>query len=47
MIVIHFISFLFYYSGLLVRVLLNIHRTAHPLGIRWRWDHWKKINHIR
>lgn len=45
--VINFSSFLIYYFGLLIRVALNIHRTPHPIGIKWRWQHWKKVNHIR
>lgn len=46
MILIHFVTFLIYYFGLLVRVALTIHRTSHPIGIKWRWEHWKKIKHI-
>ena len=35
------VSFLFYYSKLLLSVLLGIHRTAHPLSVKWRWNFWQ------
>lgn len=34
-------SFLFYYLKLRITVLFGFHKTANPLGLRWRWGHWK------
>jgi len=35
------VSFLFYYSKLPVGVALGVHKTANPLGIKWRWNFWQ------
>ena len=35
------ISFLFYYSKLLLSVSLGVHHTANPLSVKWRWNFWK------
>jgi hypothetical protein len=35
------ILFSLYYSGLLFRVMLGIHRTINPLGLGWRWNNWR------
>jgi hypothetical protein len=36
-----FIIFFFHYIRLLFEVAFGIHKTLHPLGIKWRWDHWR------
>jgi hypothetical protein len=35
------ISFLFYYAKLLLSVACGVHRTANPLGVKWRWNFWQ------
>lgn len=35
-------AFLRYYVKLRLDVLLGGHRTPRPLGIVWRWRHWKQ-----
>lgn len=35
------ISFLFYYSQLLLSVTLGFHQTANPLSLKWRWNFWQ------
>ena len=35
-------AFLRYYVKLRLNVLLGGHRTPRPLGIVWRWRHWKQ-----
>jgi len=34
-------AFLRYYVKLRLNVLLGRHRTPRPLGLGWRWRHWK------
>lgn len=34
------ISFLHYYIKLRLNVLLGVHQTVNPLGLRWRWREW-------
>jgi hypothetical protein len=29
------------YLVLLIEVALGSHQTNHPLGVRWRWRHWR------
>jgi len=29
------------YLVLLIEVALGSHQTHHPLGVRWRWRHWR------
>jgi len=36
------LAFLRYYLKLRLDVLLGRHRTPRPLGIAWRWRHWKQ-----
>jgi len=35
------ISFSMYYCKLQVSVLLGFYKTAYPLNVRWRWNHWQ------
>ena len=35
------ILFSMYYCKLQLSVLLGIHKTANPLDLSWRWQHWK------
>jgi hypothetical protein len=37
----HLVSFLFYYSNLLVNVASGRHKTANSLSPNWRWQQWK------
>jgi hypothetical protein len=36
------VLFSIYYLKLRVEVMLGRHKTAHPLNIRWRWEHWQR-----
>jgi hypothetical protein len=42
MVLVKLIRFVLYYSWLLLTVAAGIRKTVHPLGIRWRWRHWRK-----
>ncbi|MDQ2746414.1 MAG: hypothetical protein M3T96_04035 [Acidobacteriota bacterium] len=35
------ILFSFYYVKLRLSILFGFHRTANPLDIKWRWQHWQ------
>ncbi|MDQ3129482.1 MAG: hypothetical protein ACR2IA_02615 [Pyrinomonadaceae bacterium] len=35
------ILFTLYYSKLQLSVLLGIYKTANPLDLNWRWNHWQ------
>jgi hypothetical protein len=35
------LKFLFYYCKFRGEILLGFHRTAHPVSIQWRWQHWQ------
>lgn len=35
------LAFAFYYLKLQTSVLLGIYKTGNPLGIKYRWEHWK------
>jgi hypothetical protein len=37
------IRFTFYYIGKVLSVGLGAHRTDNPLGLKWRWKYWKKM----
>lgn len=41
------LSFLLYYVRLRVEVLLGFHKTAHPLGLRYRWRQWQYTQHLK
>ena len=34
------VRFTFYYFKLLLRVMLGLHETVHPLNPKWRWRLW-------
>jgi hypothetical protein len=36
------VLFAFYYLRLLAGVLFGKHKTEHPLGLKWRWKHWRR-----
>lgn len=35
------ISFSMYYCKLQVSILLGVYKSAYPLNLRWRWNHWQ------
>jgi DNA-directed RNA polymerase specialized sigma24 family protein len=37
------ISFLFYYCKVRLGTISGTYRTYHPLDIRWRWQHWQRL----
>lgn len=41
---IRLLSFLAYYSALRVNVLIGLTHTSRPLGLAWRWRHWRKMS---
>lgn len=34
------ISFALYFIKLRLSVLLGIHKTVNPTGLKWRWNNW-------
>jgi hypothetical protein len=41
------ISFSLYYCKLQVGILLGLYKTAYPLSLNWRWNHWQNKYHSR
>lgn len=37
------VRFIFYYVVKVLSVRLGFRRTDNPLGLKWRWKYWKKI----
>ena len=36
-------AFVWYYAKLRAALALKVRYTSNPTGIRWRWQHWNKL----